>query len=217
VSKQQGAISRALTRPLRPGEYATLPVSRRVTAQPGGTSLVELSIDLQNAPVPERRYCADAVLVRRTADAVQVIFGQTKVAVSHLQSMVVIKMSFDATRSLLGTFADFSPRLRTFVETNSVHKSDTLQIPEEEPSQTVVMSANIAAIAYVGREGCIDFYHASPFAFRALGPDGTQLPIDPVVRVEVATGSLLSMVEQLEILQDELPEAIRQENGKNDD
>lgn len=215
VSKQQGAVSRALTRPaLRPGEYATLPVTRRVTAQPGGASVAELSLDLLNAPVPDRRYCADGVLVRRTAEAVQLIFGQTKVTSAQLQSMVVIKLSFDATRSLLATFTEFSPRLRGFIETNKVHKSGKLQISEEEPSQTVVMSANIAAIAYVGREGCVDFYHASPFAFRALGNDGTQLPVDAVVRVEVATGTLLSMVEQLEEMKDQLPEPIRQENGK---
>jgi len=212
---QQGATSRTMTRsPLRPGDYGSLPVNRRVVAQPGGSPLVELSLDLQNAPVPERRYAADGVLAVRTPENVHLVFGQAKITSTQLQSAVLLKFSFDAARSFLATCVDFTPRLRKFVEANAVHKSAPLQISGEEPSQVVTMTTNMVAAVYMGREACLDFYNASPFAFRALGNDGTQLAVDPLLRVELATGLLLSMVEQLEALKADLPEAVKQENGQ---
>ena len=213
----KGAADKAVTRtPVRTGEYGTtVPVLRRVVAHPGDSPLVELSIDLQNAPVPDRRYAADGVLVRRTEESIQVVFGQMQITdPKQLQSAVLLKLSFDATRSFLTTCVDFTPRLRQFVKSNAVYKPGALQLSVEEPNHSVVMTASMVAAVFMAREACLDFYNASPFAYRAMGKNGTHLAVDPVLRVELATGLLLSLMEQLEGLKAEIPEATKPGEGQ---
>lgn len=180
-------------------------MSRRIVPKTNGTSLVEFSFSLEEAPVPERRYVADATLAVKTEDHVQIIFGQFKVGGRDLRSMVVIKMSFDAVRAFLNSCVQFTPSLRAAVEHGGVHVPPCLVAPREEPSQAVVLAANLIAAAFSGREAALDLYNSSPFAVRALRKDGTQLALDPVLRIDLSIGALMSMMEQLGVVGSDLP------------
>jgi hypothetical protein len=197
---------------LRQGENAAIPFAKKVIPQAGGGALVEYSLDLATAPVPERRYTAERVLAAIGEDSARIIFGQYQLGGTSLRSVIVIHVSFDALRTYLAGFAKFLPPLRTFVETNTLHQPDPLELPTTDPAQAVVFTANIIATAYNSREACIDFYNASAFAFRAIaGPasGSGNLAVDPLVRVDLSTGALLSMIEQMEGFSADLPEPIQ--------
>jgi len=192
----------------RPGEEAaTIPFTKRIIAQSGGGGVVELSLLMESAPVPERRYTADGVLVGLGKDDVRVVFGQFQLDGTSLRSILIVKLSFDAVHIFLKGCEQVLPQLRTLVMSNAMHQPEPLELPSKEPSQVVVFSANILAAGYMGREANLDVFSASAFAFRSAN-NGNALPVDPVVRVDLSTGTLLSMMEQVERLKDGVPEAI---------
>jgi hypothetical protein len=54
----------------------------------------------------------------------------------------------------------------------------------------------MAIFAMTGQDSCIDFYQASPFAM-AVALRAKKLQLDPVVRVEVRTPLLISLIAEL--------------------
>jgi hypothetical protein len=206
VSKKDEIVS-AVRVGARPGEGAALSVSRRIVPRPDGTNAVELSVDLQAAPVPERRYVADACAVLRSDDFVLLAFGQRRLVGSGCRSLVVLSMSAEAIRSFLKTCDGFLERVAAFLERNGLARSPLLDLTEEPP-QTVHLAANVVAVAQAGRESCLDLYHVSPWSIRSVSTRN-QLVIDPIVRIDMPTALLVPVVEQLVRLEHELPPEVR--------
>jgi hypothetical protein len=184
---------------MRHGEIASVPVVHRIVpAQGGSAATTELSIDIESAPIPTRRYTASVTAGRLESETVKLYFAQRKIVGDGLRSLVSVAVSFEATKWFRRSYGNLLPSLRHFVNEKSIHRPDSLAFGNEEPAQTVELTANIIAVAFVGSEACIDIYSASPFAFRAIRDGGNQLPIEPLLRVDLTSGALLTMLEDIE-------------------
>jgi hypothetical protein len=187
----------------RPGEGAIVEVARRQVTNPDGSTGLELGLDLAVAPVPEKRYIADIVSLTFEDGVVQMLFGQRKITRSAaLRSLVVIQMTSTATAQFIKTLIGFEPTARKWLEENDIHwKLGTI---EEEPEQTVTLFANIIGLAFAGREACMDFYHASAFSLHQV-QQNRKMAVEPVVRVILASGLLLSLIDKLHEIEPTLP------------
>jgi hypothetical protein len=200
---------------VRHGELTVVPVVHRVIpAQGGQTATTELSIDMESAPIPTRRYTANSATARLQSETVQFIFAQRKIVGTGLRSLVAVSISFEAIAWFRRSYSNMLPSLRKVAKEKSIQRPDPLDLGNEEPGQAVEMTANLIAIAFVGRDACIDLYSASPFSFRALRNNGAELPIEPLLRVDLTSGALLSMVEELEAFAAQLP--VDSDNGSEE-
>jgi hypothetical protein len=182
---------------IRPGEGHAVEIVRRVTPRPDGAAALEIGLDLGNAPVPERRYTADIVSVKYSGESLKWMFGQEKIG-GGLRSLVIVCMTPEAISQFLATCTQFTPSLRQYVESQQLSRTKLVSI-DREPEQTVEMSANMVAAAHVGREACMDFYHASPRSFRdAMQSESTAIAIEPVVRILLSANLMLSALEEVE-------------------
>ena len=51
-------------------------------------------------------------------------------------------------------------------------------------------------LAFAGREACLDYYHASPFSLHQV-QQNKKMAVEPVVRVILASGLLLPLIDKL--------------------
>lgn len=187
-----------------------VPVERRVVPKPDGTTLVEVGVDLARAPIPQRRYHADAADVVQRLDTVILVLAQSKLYGANLRSMVAVHMSADGIHHFLRTCTEFYPRLCSFVAASAA--KEALTSFDAEPEQTVSMAANLVAAAHAGREAIVDFYQMSATAIRELqaGPKD-EIALDAVLRVDVSAALLAAIIERLFELENhgQLPPEIR--------
>lgn len=187
----------------RAGEGIVVELARRQVSSPDGSTALELNLDLNLAPVPERRYVADVAELSYEGDVLQMIFGQKKITKSeNLRSLIVIQMTSTATTQFIGTLAGFEPGFRKWMSENGIVQH--LTSIEEEPEQTVTLFANIIGLAFAGREACLDFYHASPFSLHQVRQN-KKMAVEPVVRVILGSGLLLPIIDQLHELEPQFP------------
>jgi hypothetical protein len=173
-----------------------------------GKSVTQLGVDLSKADVPDRRYAADTCAVSYSGQTVQVIFGQERFDGQGLRNAIVVKMSPRGVIQWIQMTDVTMPA--SFMETAAAEgvEKQVLASANREPTQaTVVLAANLALCAIAGLEGCVDFYEASPFAFGHALQQGTstRLAVDPVVRVDLTTGLLFALLEELKRLISKFP------------
>lgn len=183
VNKVGGGLVR-----LRPGEGVAVQAHQMTEG-----NVRTISIALGSAPVPERRYAADVYFVTQRSDSIKLMFGQLKATGNALRSLLVIHTTSSGVEHLLSAVDCFTqPTILEIAEREniSVEKVDTAL---EEPSQTVALSANMGIAAVSGRESCLDFYQASPFAIAAFN-SGQEFAVDPVVRVDLTTALFLGFL-----------------------
>jgi hypothetical protein len=190
----------------RPGEGAMIDIVRKVTPRADGGTSLEVGLDLANAVVPERRYVADVASLKFTADRVYLCFGQSKLT-GGLRSLLVIYMTPEAAGQFLKICEGNNFRESM---TKAFQKERwpvaTLATVEEEPAQTVALTANLLAAGFSGREACIDFYHASPFAMAQFRTESRRVPIYPVVRIDFPANLFVAILEALEQHREDLPQ-----------
>jgi hypothetical protein len=168
---------------------------------------LQLSIDVGNIPVPERRYVADLVGLQRDDDVVRFMFGQASVVADRVRSLVIVSVFTDSIRNLIKSLGPFLPALREVIDRNAIRQG-TLHTFRDEPPQTVALVANLVAITFSGREGELDFFHLGPNALRKVN-SGNEVAVDPIVRIDVATSSVAALVARLVELEPELPPEIK--------
>jgi hypothetical protein len=181
-----------------------VPLQRRNVPQPDGTTTTEVSIDLNEAPIPERRYVADAAWVDQRDDIIRFIFGQRALTGEKLRSVVVVNVYPEVIRGLMGRSAEFLQKIHEFLERNSLSAPANGSLPEE-PAQTVALSANMMSITFAGREAEWDFFHLPPSGMRKIA-DSADLVVDPVVRIDLATRLVAGILQALERLLPALPQ-----------
>ena len=189
----------------KPGEGASLVVSREHSVDVKGATGVLLTIDFTSAPVPDRRYAADIAAVERVNDMVNIIFGQTKVG-GGFRSLLIINMSASAVHQFLRSLADILPTIREYAKRISLAKVDLTEVGQE-PNQTVALTANLVAASQSGREACLDFYYSSPWVMMQVKKGG-EFAAEPIVRITLTTGLLLAISTKLESVGAELPRDI---------
>lgn len=182
----------------RTGEGFALDVQNKITPLPDGSSVTSYGIDLARAPVPGRRYAADLATVLYKNEYVKMIFSQEKISLSStaLRTMLVVHIAPEAAKEFLSKLQGISPSLDE-IATQSNIKPESLFEIEEEPEQTVAFAANMASAAIIGRESCLDFYHASAFVLANITKSKKAM-VEPVVRVDLRTSLLISIRDSLQ-------------------
>jgi len=205
MSKQKKQLRRTSAL-IRPGEGHAIQIVRRETPKPDGTTALEIGLDVGNAPVPERHYFAEVASVRSVGDALYLMFGQRAIGPNGpLRSVITLVLAPEATSNFLGTCGDFALNVERYLTRISAPKARLVEI-SEEPSQAVVMVANVVAASHVGREACMDFYHASPRAIRdVMQHEKDVMAIDPVVRIQLFTTLLAGVLDGIKAAHSSLP------------
>jgi hypothetical protein len=172
---------------------------------PDGTTTTEISVDFQGMPIPERRYVADVAWVDFGNEVVRFMFGQRAINGSdQLRSLVLVKVYPEPARGLIERSAPFIRNIKDFLARNNIPVHEVQQLVEE-PAQTVALTANMMSITFAGREAEWDFFHLPPSGMRKLS-ERSDIVVDPVVRIDLATSSLAAIINRLEQLVPELPE-----------
>jgi hypothetical protein len=187
---------------LRPGEGKEIEVVRRTVPQPDGTTAFEMDIDVSYAPVPDRRYVADAGAILFEGDALRLVLGQRLLLGNELRSAVIVFLSAQAAVQFLKTCEKFHPSLQEYAGKHQI--SDRLTEIHEEPLHVTSVTANIILAAFSGRESCLDFYDSSPFVL-GIVQKGGKMALDPILRVDLGTGLLLALIDKMISLKSSLP------------
>lgn len=183
---------------IRPGEGTLVDVTVSKFSEPGGTSGAQLAINASNAPVPDRRYVADGFGVIADDQSAKLLFGQRLIgSKTGLRSLLVIHMSPRAVRQFLNSVDNVrNPTFEEIAEKLSITPQGQMKI-DEEPEQTVALSANFALCAVSGEEATIDLYQASPFSVLAV-IESQKMALDPVVRVDLPSAVFMGLIRELQ-------------------
>ncbi len=140
--------------------------TRNITTGVNG-SQATITLSLDNAPLPARRYAADVGGLDYHKGTVRWVFGQTDLSGSHLRTLLVIRMYPERARQLVLIGSDFQNSLTEFVRRNGIELPELLSIENiEEPPVVVPVDANLSSISHSGREAELCFYHLSAYAVR---------------------------------------------------
>lgn len=180
---------------LRPGEGDAIHIQKIPVPQADGSVVVEVGFDLGDVPVPTRRYTAEAVAVLPDTELVRICFGQKEIVGQGLRSLLVLNLTPDHVEQFLGTCEQFWPTVQSYVERDHVVPIPLTNITKE-PEQVVSMAVNLIAGAFTGRGACLDCYHLSPFVSRNIH-QRDEIALDPVVRVDLPTALLFSLMRRL--------------------
>jgi len=181
-------------------------IVRSVTKLPDGTAVETFSLDTTRAPVPARRYVAEVADVSIAYGHVRMLFGQRKLE-GDLRSLIIITLPPETVRQFVtANLPGFLPLLHQFLSVNHI-ATEPLTPTDREPSQTVLLSANVLGAARLGREAVLDFFSASPwFAHKAAQNQGdSDEEFEPVVRVSLRTSLLVALLDKLSSLVHDLP------------
>ena len=187
----------------RPGEGSTVIAAAIQTfVSTDGKSVSQLGMNLSHAEVPDRKYAADTCAVSYQHQSVRIIFGQERFDGTGLRSAVAVKMSPRAVVQLLASMDSSIPQtLMQAIKDEGIEVEKVTSAAMEPTQAVVVLAANLALAAASGGEGCIDFYQASPFALgvalHSASNSTANVAIEPVARVDLNTGLLLGLVDEL--------------------
>lgn len=170
-----------------------------------GSDGLEIAFDIAKAPVPPRRYVAEVCSVGIKDCHLRLVFGQRALGDDdQLDSALVIRLSPHAAHNFVNMVDGMNrPGLEGIAAVVGV-KAEPLLVKVTRPTQMAHLEANIAALGVSGFESCLDFYHASPFAMKNIEKK-KHVGIEPVVRVTLSTGMLLSLISRARELVVELP------------
>lgn len=198
----------------RPGEGVLVDMQMSSVTDVDGGGVAFMRGSFSNVPVPERRYSADICFVSYSDETVYVLFGQKRFDGEDLRNLLVVKMSPSAIRSYLDTLApvENGQTISSLSETMGIYP-EMLPKFQNEPKESITLTANIIMAAVSGREGCMDFYYASPFS-KAAAAANKKLAVDPVVRIDIRTGLLLGMNSAMEEIIRPLPDSVVYEAGR---
>lgn len=184
----------------RAGEGAVIGMVREKLA--GG---VGISLDLSSAPVPDRRFSADAAWIVFGIDLVRILFAQYKVAGPQIEHLVVLRVPFVGVRqflqSMTGGVAETGRGFLESVGDNTSAPVDKNSIPD----QTFTLDANIIVAGLSGREACMDLYNSSPQVKLALKMGSNEFRAEPVARVLLTTRLLMDIYGELSAKENSLP------------
>jgi hypothetical protein len=191
----------------RVGEGALVDLTVQAVRDVEGAGLATYSANLGSAPVPHRRYSADRWSLVYSRETVKLLFGQERISTNELRTLLIIKMSPGAAKHFLSTVdAVVGVGFAGSAEMLGISAEEAVNI-ESEPTDTVAFDANFIVAASVGRESCMDFYHASAFSKGAV-LQTHKLALDPIVRVDLRSSMVLGLIDSLRVLIARLPDEL---------
>lgn len=199
MSGKGQAISRRVTKPgfkPRAGEGLLIDVVQFPQESVTGGFATSMSADLSGLPVPERRYSADVAAAFRRHEMYWLLFGQERIseAPADLRTLVIVKLAPESLRAFLRNCRD-----EAYQSLFAAERGGQLSEIKSEPAETVAFNATFVLMANTYEEGCLDFFHSSPFALADSQVSG-KLAVEPVLRVSLPTALLVSLIQGLEEL-----------------
>lgn len=193
----QGMMKKAEVAPVtgerrKRNEGYAVPVTHVVV--PSGQPL-QMAVNISEAPVPHRRYAAELCSLDYENFEMRVVFAQRGVFADDIDSALVIRMSKDAVVHFANNLLEMPASLDE-VQAQLGISDEPLSLIASRPSQTANVVANMVLTAVSGREACIDFYHASAFAFRDA-ENREVLEVEPVVRVDLRSSLYLTFARKV--------------------
>lgn len=180
---------------VRPGEGTYVDVEFRPSGDPRTAGTASVRVNLAQVPVPNKRYSADVASLQFAHGTYRLLFGQQKLGGDgQLRTLLIVKMSKQAVRRFLESVESAEPAFHAAIAL----REGTEGLIEicNEPKETVAFDANFVLAAVSDDEGCMDFYHSSPFSVSASSVT-KKIAFDPVVRVDLPASVLLKIVDSL--------------------
>jgi hypothetical protein len=174
---------------------------------PDGTTSTEVTVDLTEIPIPERRYVADTAWVDYRNEFVRFMFAQREISGEKLRSVVMVNVYPEPARQIVTRSAQFISNIHSFLDRNGIPIRPMHKLADE-PAQTVALSANMISVTFAGREAEWDFFHLPPSGMKKLA-ERTDVVVDAVVRIDLATSLVAGIIQALEGLLPELPQEVR--------
>lgn len=151
-----------------------------------GSSLVSYTIDLTQAPSPDRSYPAELVGLSYENGLVIVMFGQ-RTRNGAVRSLIEVVMPPEGIVRLLNAVDEMSNPTFSQVMASSVIGVDTLTTFEDDPKEVARLKANAATVGFSGSEACVDFYDMSPFSVARVHQGASTANVLGVVRIDTQT------------------------------
>lgn len=173
----------------RPGEGHLIDM----TVVSSDSDTLTIALDAQSLPVPDRKYSCDAAQVIADDFSVRLLLGQRQPVGSGLLSMLVVTLAPESVGQFLGSLrGEFVDNAAKYVSGH--HGRVALSTFTENAQQSVVLTSSYIVAGYTGLSSCLDFYFASPFSVQQMAAL-KKLALEPVVRVNLSTGLLLSLID----------------------
>lgn len=201
---QQGKIAkRHVQPPISAGEGEGVVVGI-VRERLSGGEVGTIALDFTGAPVPARRFSADAAWIAVGTDVVRILFAQFKAAGPEIEHVVVLRLPFAGVRLFIHSMKGVSKTAYDYLE--KIHNAPSPQVDKNRlPDQTFTMDANIIIAGFSGREACMDLYHSSPQVKVALKRGSNEFRAEPIARVTLTTRLMMDLHDELASKVDSLP------------
>ncbi len=184
----------------------SIPITTRHVTLPDGTAGAVHGINLQEAEIPDRHYLATACGVIYSNERLRLLFAQQYLDATGLRNLVIINMApLAAVQFLQAIRALNQPSLDDIAQRSHIEKQPLIEIHSDAEEQTVELPANVIAAAFSGRDASLDFYHASVSSL-AAALSTNRIALEPVVRINLDTSLVISLVARLEQLSADFPQ-----------
>lgn len=170
-----------------------VPVSQLTELKRDGQT-VTFQLHLAGAPRPARKYVATRAWASVNPTSVDLCFGQHTLD-GELRSVVQVTTSPDTIRKILDTSSEMQKAIVEFLDRRGVPLV-SVEPATKEPAQVVQVKASAPLIATNRFESTIDFYNITP-ADTLHSTKSNYLEIDPVVRIELSSQILASLLDSL--------------------
>lgn len=186
---------------IRRGELAgSGPVRYKIDAHPGGAITASVTIDYEDAPVPEHYYVADYFEVTNFDPEVLFVFGKlASPGNEKLRNKVEIYFpgSYFINQFWKSSSGDFRQRLKSFLA-DAGYKPITPKPITEATEKVQTVHSNNAYMVQAGTECMIDFFFLSPRDLALKAQKGKELVLEPLVRVLLTANLLLGLLDACE-------------------
>ena len=165
---------------------------------------VSVALDFTSAPVPDRRFSADAAWVVLGSDLVRILFAQYRAAGPQVEHVVVVRVPFTAVRYFVSSMESVGPQGKEYLA--RVKNPPSPEVDKDKlPEQTFTLDANIMVAGFSDREACIDLYNSSAQAKVALKQGSGEFRAEPIARVFLTTRLLIDLFDELSAMVSKLP------------
>jgi len=129
-------------------------------------------------------------------DVARLYLVQKKAIGAGLQSILLVRIPYLGIRQFMKSMPTVAANAREYL--TRVGSKPPKEIDKTDaPNQTFTVDANIVAVAFSGREACIDLYHASPYVIHGL-KSGGDFYAEPVARINLGTQVLLDIYDTID-------------------
>lgn len=198
---------------------ASSPVKYEVRGPSEQPTGLMISINYEDAPVPERYYVADWFDVAERDLDVVLSFGNLDYSKKLRSKIEIVFPSYNFVNQLWRSCQPFHAKLQKFLE--------ELKLPSVKPGNTELSSdklqiliSNNVLMVWTGTECLMDFFYISPKDLWSKPRRGENIELEPVVRVLVSPTLLNGFLDACDgtatHVSDRFPEYIRKGDPANE-